>query len=173
MRRYCLNWDETFWQKPNSFYARQPGERARDNREMRAIIDGYANSPGWVMLNAWSGVTPLGEAVLRTGQLERTAHIGMIGIGVRQSHWSRGLGRSLMGALEDHAEAFSLERLEFTVLAQNRRARDFYKRLGYVEEGRKRRSVRFGLDPVEGKVRFADEILMAKWIGPRNCIDTE
>lgn len=155
------------------FFLRRPGERAADRQEMQGIINSFAENPGWLMLNAWQDGTPVAEAILRTGGLERIAHVGMIGIGVLRAHWGRGLGRTLMTALEDHAAAFALERLEFTVLAHNHRARDFYRRLGYLEEGRRHRSVRYGADPHTGQIRFADEVLMAKWIGPANCIDCD
>ena len=155
------------------FYTRLPEERAIDAMGMAEIAAAYKERHGWHMINIWKGDQVIAEGILVPGTLYRTAHIGMLGIGVLRSHWGQGLGQILMADLEERASKDSLERLEFTVLSHNRRARDFYKRLGYTEEGCRRRSVRFGPQPSSALVRYGDEIYMAKWIGPKDCIDPE
>ena len=155
------------------FYTRLPEERAIDAMGMAEIAAAYKERHGWHMINIWKGDQAIAEGILVPGTLYRTAHIGMLGIGVLRSHWGQGLGQILMADLEERACKDSLERLEFTVLSHNRRARDFYKRLGYTEEGCRRRSVRFGPQPSSALVRYGDEIYMAKWIGPKDCIDPE
>jgi RimJ/RimL family protein N-acetyltransferase len=152
------------------FFLRRPQERAGTTLEMRRIIDRYAAMPGGVMLNAWDQDTPVAEAVLSAGALERTAHVGVLGIGVLKAYWGLGIGRALMTALEDAARDAVLERLEFTVLAHNRRARGFYAALGYAEEGIRRRSVRFDAARPGEPARYGDEVMMAKWIGPADCM---
>ena len=154
------------------FYTRLPEERAIDAMGMAEIAAAYKERHGH-MINIWKGDQAIAEGILVPGTLYRTAHIGMLGIGVLRSHWGQGLGQILMADLEERARKDSLERLEFTVLSHNRRARDFYKRLGYTEEGCRRRSVRFGPQPSSALVRYGDEIYMAKWIGPKDCIDPE
>lgn len=153
-----------------SFFVRRPEERAGSAAEMRRVIDHYAMLPVGVMLNVWDAETPVAEAVLSAGTLARTAHVGTLGIGVLKRYWNRGLGRALMAALEDAAREAVLERLEFTVLAHNRRARGFYGALGYIEEGVRRRSIRYDTDRGEARPRYGDEVMMAKWIGPADCI---
>lgn len=152
------------------FFIRRPEERARNPEEMRRVIDHYAILPAGVMLTVWDGETPVAEAVLSAGTLSRTAHVGTLGIGVLKPYWGRGLGNALMTALESAAQEAVLERLEFTVLAHNRRARGFYGALGYVEEGVRRRSIRYGGDQMGPSPRYGDEVVMAKWIGPADCI---
>lgn len=146
-------------------FVRLPDERAGDMDGMRDIIAHYRQMPGWVMLNVWQDETPVAEAVLSLGGLARTRHVGALGIGVLQKFWGRGVGRALMAGLEAHAHDHGVERLEFTVLEHNRRARDFYRRLGYDEEGCKRGSVRYGPGDEGQTLRYGDEIIMAKWIG--------
>lgn len=147
-------------------FVRLPEERAADRAEMRQIVEHYRRTPGWLMLNVWQGDIAVAEAVLSLGGLGRTRHVGTLGIGVLQAYWGKGVGRALMAALENHALDQGVERLEFTVLDHNRRARDFYRRLGYDEEGRKRRSVRYAPGDDGTALRYGDEIVMAKWIGP-------
>lgn len=151
-------------------FVRRPEERAGDPSDMQRIVDHYARTPGWAMLNLWDGEQPVAEGVLSVGALARTAHVGTLGIGVLRRHWGRGLGRILMAELERRAVESGIERLEFTVLDHNRRARDFYRRLGYSEEGRRVRSVRYAPDGPSEPVRYGDEIALAKWIGPADCI---
>ena len=149
-----------------AYYLRLPEERAGSIEDARALIRYFRDLPGAVMLHIWdeNEARPVAEGVLTRGGLQRISHVGTIGIGVLKSYWGRGLGQALMTALEDAARRDGVERLDFTVLAGNRRARDFYRRLGYLEEGRRRRSVRF--DVTDGlPARYEDEIAMAKWIG--------
>jgi ribosomal-protein-alanine N-acetyltransferase len=155
------------------YYLRTAQERAIDVSAMTEIIAAYRERPGWHMINIWQDKRAIAEGVLVPGSLSRTAHIGVLGIGVLRSHWGQGLGQVVMAELEDRAQKDSLERLEFTVLSHNRRARDFYKRLGYNEEGCRRRSVRYGPDSPSPSIRYGDEIQMAKWIGPADCIDPD
>lgn len=152
------------------YFVRRAEERAGDLAEMSRIVDHYARSPGWAMMNFWDGGRPVAEGVLAVGGLARTAHVGTLGIGVLRQYWGRGLGRALMADLERRAVEHGLERLEFTVLAHNRRARDFYARLGYSEEGCRVRSVRYAPDSPSEPVRYGDEIVMSKWIGPADCM---
>lgn len=147
------------------FFVRLPSERADGIVAMQNIIQQYASIPGWCMLNIWDGPDPVAEAVLSTGHLARTAHVGTLGIGVLRDYWAQGIGRTLMAALEAHAAAWHLERLEFTVLAHNHRARAFYRRLGYVEDGLRVGSVRYESDTLAGNVHYGDEVGMSKWIG--------
>lgn len=146
-------------------FVRLPRERAQGRQDMAAIVDHYTGQPGWAMLHVWDGPRAVAEGVLSAGQLSRTAHVGTLGIGVLRAYWGRGIGRTLMARLEDLAAAAALERLEFTVLSHNARARDFYARLGYGEEGVRCGSVRYGGED-GGPVRYGDEVMMAKWIGP-------
>ncbi|NMM45113.1 N-acetyltransferase [Rhodospirillaceae bacterium KN72] len=150
-------------------YLRLPEERAGSVGDARALIRYFRDLPGAVMLHVWDEkeARPVAEGVLTRGGLQRISHVGTIGIGVLKSYWGRGLGQALMATLEDTARCNGIERLDFTVLAGNRRARDFYRRLGYREEGRRRRSVRFvAADGLSA--RYEDEIAMAKWIGPED-----
>lgn len=147
------------------FFLREPDERAQSEADIRTILQHYDRTPGWCMLHAWNGDIPLGEGVISGTGLRRSAHIGSIGIGVLKEYWGQGVGAALMQKLEEKAVEMGLERLSFTVFAENRRARDFYERLGYAEEGIQRKSVRWPQDH-PGKPRcYSDEIAMAKWIG--------
>jgi RimJ/RimL family protein N-acetyltransferase len=132
---------------------------------VKAIITYFQSRQDARMVNAWIAGKPVGEGVVNGATLERTAHIGYIGIGILKDFWGYGIGQGVMAKLEEYAIGYGMERLEFTVLGHNKRGQDFYRRLGYYEEGRRRNSVRYEAGS-DGISRYGDEIIMAKWIGP-------
>jgi ribosomal protein S18 acetylase RimI-like enzyme len=71
----------------------------------------------------------------------RAAHVGYVVLGVDAGWSGRGLGRRLLGAADDEAEARDLSRLELTVMVDNVRAVGLYLRAGYQLEGVRRGAV--------------------------------
>ncbi len=145
--------DAVFGETPG--FVRMPGERAADAAEMHGVIQAFRDGPGYFLLNAWLGVSPVGEVMLVRGAYQRNRSTGSIGIGVLKTYWGAGVAEALMESAERQAKAWGLHRLELTVFETNPRAQAFYRRLGYVEEGVKRQSVR-----IDGA--YVDEIMMAK-----------
>lgn len=89
----------------------------------------------------------------KTGKLR---HGAMLGIAVHDDFAGRGVGRALMAKLIDLGEQWlGLVRLELEVFADNERAIRLYQRLGFVEEGRKRKAAFRG-------GQFVDEVIMAR-----------
>jgi len=89
-----------------------------------------------------------------------TAHIGRLGMGLLASHRGRGLGRRLAEATLQRARERGLQKIELEVFASNQAAIALYHKLGFVEEGRRRRGrmvdgasddvVQMGLDLRDG-----------------------
>lgn len=77
-------------------------------------------------------------------------------IAVRGSHRGKGLGTKLMKAAEGFAKERGIRRIELEVFAKNPAVR-LYQRLGYEEEGRRRKAVEY-------RGEFDDVVLMAKFI---------
>jgi RimJ/RimL family protein N-acetyltransferase len=82
-------------------------------------------------------------------------HVADLGLMISRSHRRRGIGLALMEAAEGWARSVGIEKLELHVFPHNAPARTFYARLGYREEGVRRRHYRRGAD-------YLDAILMAK-----------
>ena len=82
-------------------------------------------------------------------------HVADLGLMISRSHRRRGIGLALMEAAEGWARSVGIEKLELHVFPHNAPARAFYARLGYREEGVRRRHYRRGAD-------YLDAILMAK-----------
>lgn len=90
------------------------------------------------------------------GKLGKFRHAAGVGIAVHDAFAGRGVGRALMERLLDIADNWlGLVRLELEVFADNERARRLYERLGFVEEGRKRKAVFCG-------GQYLDELVMAR-----------
>jgi putative acetyltransferase len=64
-------------------------------------------------------------------------HVGSIALFVHDQFQSRGIGASLMRSIVAAADGvFSLRRVELTVICENHRAIDLYRRFGFEIEGR-------------------------------------
>lgn len=90
----------------------------------------------------------------------KLAHVGNLGIGVLPAWRGTGLGSILLNrSIEDMRAMPGIVRLELAVMKGNDLAQGMYERAGFVVEGYKSRSMR------QPDGSYADEILMALWIG--------
>jgi putative acetyltransferase len=88
--------------------------------------------------------------------LGRRAHVGSIGLGVRDGCTGRGVGRAILGALVDAADNWvGLTRLELTVYVDNAPAIALYKAHGFEIEGTLR-------DYVFREGEFVDAYMMGR-----------
>ena len=94
----------------------------------------------------WCDICPIGRPVY--------AHGGVLGMGIIAEHRGRGIGEALMRAALDQARERGLTRVELTVRADNERAVALYRKIGFQDEGVKRKAIR-----VDG--RYIDVACMA------------
>jgi RimJ/RimL family protein N-acetyltransferase len=83
-----------------------------------------------------------------------TRHCGSLGMGLLPEWRGRGVGRRLIERTLEAARAFPLARVELAVRADNAGAMAVYRRVGFEEEGRRRRAML-----VDGV--YYDDIVMA------------
>lgn len=67
-------------------------------------------------------------------------HVGSLGMGLLPGYRGKGLGRQLVEATIQQARQLGLEKIELSVYATNLPAIALYRSMGFVEEGRKKRS---------------------------------
>jgi len=100
----------------------------------------------------------LGVAGFAVRQEEKEAHKGLLwGMYVRPDARGTGIARRLVEAVIGYACA-RVELIQLSVVVGNEQARRLYARLGFVEYGIEKNSLKF-------RGRYYDEILMAKDLG--------
>ncbi len=103
----------------------------------------------------------LGHAFLEPHKLAVTAHVVVLTTAIHKGHQGKGLGKMLMQYLIEWAKLNSkIEKIELQVRSSNSRAIALYTKLGFVEEGRKIKRLKYG--PNE----YLDDVYMALWVGP-------
>lgn len=142
------------------FFLRSSEERAGSIDEMRMIINRFQELPRHLLLNAWKGNFPVGEAVIMGGELQRNRYTATVGVGVLQEHTGKKLGRTLMEGLEHFAHHAGIHRLELTVMSHNARALRLYEKMQYRIEGMRRESLH-----INGS--YVDEFSMSKLLSDK------
>lgn len=137
------------------FVLYEPGERVLRAEEYSARIDAVAKAESGVTFVAETGGALVGVIFGNRGGARKTRHTLTLALGVLEAHWGRGVGGSLLRAVETWAASRKLHRLELTVHTANRRAVALYEKMGFEREGTKRHSLHI-------KGHYADEWLMAK-----------
>ena len=106
---------------------------------------------------AWDGPKVVGAVAAERGRPERMKHRAHLAIGVLAAYRGMGVGSRLLKALEDWAKEQGVIRLELTVMTANHLAHTLYGKMGYKEEGIRRKAI-FS----EGQ--YLDEYYMAKML---------
>jgi RimJ/RimL family protein N-acetyltransferase len=111
------------------------------------------------MLVAKSSGRIVGILFLESSSRKRLAHTATLHMSVGKDHRSRGVGTILLQSAIDWAKAHPvIEKLGLAVFSSNTRAIGLYRKLGFVEEGRRPREVKFGPD------EYADDVLMYRFV---------
>jgi RimJ/RimL family protein N-acetyltransferase len=130
------------------------GEFSMTEQDEAQYIDRLYKTATGVMLKATVG----GEIVSVTGlqriQRPRIRHVATLGISVVKQFWGTGLARIMCERAFSEAADLGVRRVELKVREDNHRALRLYRTLGFLEEGRLRRS--FVVDD-----RVFDELTMA------------
>ncbi|MCC6150591.1 MAG: GNAT family N-acetyltransferase [Planctomycetes bacterium] len=125
----------------------------------RKFLTEHAEKPGWLALLAEVNGKVVGFTGFRNNPRKRLAHNGMLGISVAREFRGRGVGEALLSALLEWARANPLiDKVSLAVFADNAPAIALYRKLGFKEEGRRVREIKFG----EGQ--YKDDLLMAVWV---------
>ena len=89
----------------------------------------------------------------------RLSHTGTFGMMIRKGYRGMGIGRMLLQALLDWAESNPcIEKVSLGVFASNHAAISLYKKMGFIEEGRKVKEFKMNEN------EYVDDILMYKLV---------
>ncbi|GGA29711.1 GNAT family N-acetyltransferase [Psychrobacillus lasiicapitis] len=101
----------------------------------------------------------VGLIVFRSNRAKRVSHTGSFTAMVKNDYRNQGIGKLLIKELLNWAEQNPLiEKVSLGVLSTNQRAIGLYKSMGFIEEGRKIKEVKFRDD------LYVDDILMYKLV---------
>ena len=119
---YLLSYPEesTRDDEKQSNYLKETTESDREI-ELLAIVDG--NVVGMAGFNA-------------IGSKYKVRHRAEFGITVSKNYWGQGIGKAIMNACIECAKEAGYIQLELDVVADNTRAIELYKKLGFIEFGR-------------------------------------
>lgn len=81
---------------------------------------------------------------IECGPRKRNRHVAQIGISIRRDYRDIGLGTAIMNVMIDWATAHpEIEKLALGVMADNERAIRLYEKMGFIEEGRRVREIKY------------------------------
>jgi RimJ/RimL family protein N-acetyltransferase len=90
---------------------------------------------------------------------KKFSHNGSFSMSIQESYTNQGIGSSLIRQLLQWAkEGQVVEKIYLEVFANNERAIHLYKKLGFIEEGRKKNHVK------NGPGQYEDEIIMSQFV---------
>ena len=149
----------TLWNDASAFNITAPGEKAPTAEEETAWIQAYLDNPAGLALVAAIDGMIIGLLDVQGNTRQRLAHVAEMGVSLVVGWRDKGIGRMLIGTMLDWATAHPvIEKIELSVLASNSRAIHVYHLLGFAEEGRRCRVIKFE----DGT--YDDLLQMACWI---------
>lgn len=136
-----------------------PEEFNFTEKQERDWISQYVDEPGKLLLVAEASRQIIGVLFIESAQRKRLAHHATVHMSVEKGWRSQGVGMALLQSAVDWASSHPIiEKLCLAVFATNNRAIGLYRKLGFVEEGRRLREIKFGSE------RYVDDILMYRFV---------
>jgi RimJ/RimL family protein N-acetyltransferase len=108
----------------------------RDGIASEPPVDVEARAARWILEGTLVAVA--GERIIGSLHIETSGHgFGEIGMAVARDWRGRGVGAALLAAAIDWARDHGLHKLSLSVFAHNAAAIGLYRKVGFVEEGRR------------------------------------
>ncbi|MGE6377969.1 N-acetyltransferase family protein [Peribacillus muralis] len=131
----------------------------KTEQQQREWIQGLLENDRETIIVAEIKGEVIGWIAFQSEKRKRMSRKGSFGMMIRDNYREMGIGKKLLRALLDWAEANPLiEKVSLGVFSINHRAISLYKRMGFVEEGRKIQE--YKLNDLE----YVDDILMYKLV---------
>lgn len=125
----------------SGFMLFEPGERQINGSAFQSFIENIHTKPTSALFVAAKERNILGYIIIQNERLMRTSYRASIVIGVHSKSRGKGVDQALFTHAIEWAKEKQLHRLELTVIENNTRAIQLYKRMGFEVEGIKRDSL--------------------------------
>jgi RimJ/RimL family protein N-acetyltransferase len=132
-----------------SFMLFAPDEYLATPEEVSALLAKVASSSSSRRLLAEDQSNLVAFLGVGGSTTPRLRHSAQLVVGVRRSHWHRGVGKALLSEAIRWAPTVGISRLELFVMESNSRAISLYEHLGFRVEGRRRRAYIIDGAPVD------------------------
>ncbi|MBT2759105.1 GNAT family N-acetyltransferase [Mesobacillus foraminis] len=142
-------------EKQSKYMLLEPGERTSGARELESRIIEMKKVGNSTVFVAEEGNELIGYLMAIGGTAKRNKHSVYLVTGILDEYRGRGIGTELFKQLEEWRRGTEIERLELTVVTLNEAGIRLYKKMGFVIEGTKRKSL-----CINGE--FVDEYYMSK-----------
>ncbi len=150
---------DALWHDPGHFNVTGPGEVQLTSEQEAAWIQSHLEAPADLALVAESDGEMIGFVHCDTPPRRRLSHTATLAISIAAGWREQGIGRLLLQTALTWARAHpQLEKVWLTVIATNARAIHLYEALGFREEGRAHRAIKFE----DGT--YADMLQMYLWV---------
>lgn len=142
----------------SSFLLTTPEEFTNNYEQQIEWINSH-NEPGHLLLVAEKDGEIIGLLNFARKQRKRIAHLGYFGISIQADYCNLGIGRKMIEYLLGWAKQEpGIEKVCLEVFSHNTRAIHLYKKLGFIEEGRKKDFIKYE----DGT--YVDEVLMYQFV---------
>ncbi len=128
------------------FFVIDPDEFPPTVKEQTWIQD-HLDDPGKILLLAEAAGNIIGSVTFEAGNFRRISHRGNLGLAVIKEWRGRGVGTTLLQMLLQWAKSNpGIDKVCLDVFATNETAIRLYRKLGFVEEGRRIKDIKRGPD---------------------------
>jgi hypothetical protein len=130
--------------------------------EQQSLVLSRLNPEQHLILVAEQNGVVVGTLEMVRGVFQKNAHTANFGMALAPVARGRHIGEGLLRAAQEWAQTKGIEKICLSVFSSNIGAIRLYQRMGYREEGRRRKQYRLG-------DVFVDEVFMAWYLPPRSA----
>lgn len=126
----------------SGFMLFEPGERKTTVEQQKKSIEHITSEPNSIIFVAEVDDRLIGYLVAIGGNVNRNRHRAYLVLGVHEDYQGQGVATKLFNKVFDWAKEVGITRLELTVIKNNTKAFNLYRKMGFVIEGEKVHSLK-------------------------------
>jgi RimJ/RimL family protein N-acetyltransferase len=121
----------------SGFMLYEPGERETTVEQQRKLIERILSEKKSIFFVAEDGNKLVGFIAALGDNLKRNQHSAYLVLGILEEHQGQGVATKLFKHIFEWAKEVEISRLELTVIKDNLKAFNLYRKMGFIIEGEK------------------------------------